>query len=247
MKAAALRAVELDDTLALAHVRLADALCFNDWDWAGAEREYLRALELDPDSAEALCRYGLFLWAKLRNAEALIQMRKSLEIDPFSLDTNWLLGWVYLSLGQLVEVEELARKMLAVDPGLWTGYHIRAAAQSAKGLSDEAILDFERIAAIETGPATLAGRCWNYARAGRTAEARQTLERLEHMAETRHVPPAWLALAYDGLDSEANARACLERAVEEHDLLLVHLRGFSGWTSNRWLAGFRSLLDVWGL
>lgn len=96
MKAAALRAVELDETLAVGHVRLGDALCFKDW--AGAEREFLRALVLDPDSPEALSRYGLFLWARQRHDEALVQLSMALERDPFSLDTNWLLGFSYVSL-----------------------------------------------------------------------------------------------------------------------------------------------------
>jgi serine/threonine protein kinase len=127
MKAAAQRAVELDETLAVGHVRLGDALCFKDWNWAGAEREFLRALELDPDSPEALSRYGLFLWARQRHVEALVPLRKALELDPFSLDTNWLLGWTYISLDWLDEADETARRLLAMAPAVWLGYHIAAA------------------------------------------------------------------------------------------------------------------------
>lgn len=136
-KAGALRAVELDDRLALAHTRLGDALTFWDWDWAGAEREYVRALELDPDNPEALCRYRLFLWGKLGNAEALVQLRRALEIDPFSLDTNWILGWACISAGQLDVAAELASKMIAMDPNLWTGY-IRGSVYALKDLWAEA-------------------------------------------------------------------------------------------------------------
>jgi serine/threonine-protein kinase len=244
-KAGALRAVELDDRLALAHVRLADALTFWDWDWAGAEREYLRALELDPDNPEALCRYGLFLWGRLRNAEALVQLRKALEIDPFSLDTNWILGWACISAGQLDEAAELARKMIAMDPNLWTGYHIRGSVHAANGLWAEAVQDGERVAAIEGG-VTVAALCSDYARVGRTAEARQALERLERLATRRYIPPAWLAVAYDSVGAEAQARGCLDRAFEEHDLLLVHLKGFMTWATP-WLARYRGLLDERGL
>jgi tetratricopeptide (TPR) repeat protein len=245
MKAAALRAVELDEALAVAHVRLADALCFKDWDWAGAEREFLRALELDPDSPEGQCRYGLFLWARQRHAEALVELRRALALDPFSLDTNWLLGWACISSGQLDEAEQLAGKMLAMDSRVWLGYHIRAVVKAAKGLWAEAIQDTERAAAIEDGPATLAALCWNYARAGKPEEARQALERLEQMTAKRIVPPTWLALAYDALRADAQARACMERAIEERHMLLVHLRGFMGWAG--WLSGYRSLLDEHGL
>jgi TolB-like protein len=245
MKTAALRALELDDTLAITHVRVADALCFKDWDWAGAEREFLRALDLDPENAEARWRYGVFLWARQRQPEALVQLRKALEFDPFSLDANWLLGWVYISLGKLDQAEEVAGRMLAMDENLWLGYHIRSVTKAIRGLWDEAIQAFERGAAIEDGPATLAGLCWLYARAGRTAEAKQTLERMEEMATKRIVPPTWMALAYDSVGADAQARACMERAVEERHMLLVHLRGWM--TSAGWLSGYRTLLDEYGL
>jgi Tfp pilus assembly protein PilF len=245
MKAAALRALELDDALAVAHVRLADALCFKDWDWAGAEQEFLRALELDPDSSEALCRYGLFLWARQRNAEALVQLRKALDVDPFSLDANWFLGWVHLSLGQLDQAEDVARKMLSMDANLWIGYHVRSAAKWKKGQWAEAIQDSEKMAAIEGGPATLGALCFFYARAGKPAEARRALERLEQMATKRIVPPTWLALGYDAVGDNAQARACMERAFEQRHMLLVHLRGWMA--SVGWLSGYRTMLDEHGL
>jgi serine/threonine-protein kinase len=245
MKAAALRALELDDTLPVAHVRLADALCFKDWDWSGAEREFLRALELDPDSSEAICRYGLFLWGRLRNAEALVQLRKALDLDPFSLDANWFLGWVYISLGRLDEAEELAVKMLAMDATLWIGYHNKAALNWARGRWVEATADYERAAAIERGPATLATLCWSYVRVGRSAEAWRTLERLEQLATERIVPPTWLAVAFDAVEAHVQARAYLERAIEERHMFLVHLRAYMAWTG--WLSGYRGLLDEHGL
>ena len=87
--------------------------------------------------------------------------------------------------------------------------------------------------------------CWCYARAGRSAEARQTLERLEQMATKRIVPPTWLALAYDAVGADAQARACMDRAIDERHMLLVHLRGWM--TSVGWLSNYRSLLDEHGL
>jgi TolB-like protein/DNA-binding winged helix-turn-helix (wHTH) protein len=241
MKAAALRAIELDDTLAVGHVRLADALCFTDWDWDGAEREFLRALELDPDNSEARCRYGLFLWARLRNGEALVQLQKALLVDPFSLDANWFHGWVCTSLGLLNEADAAADKLLSMDPNLWLGYHNKAIVKWAKGMWAEAVPDYERAAAIEGGPATLSALSWCYARAGKAGEARAALERLERMAATRVVPPTWRALGYDAVGSSDLARTWLERAIEERHMYLVHLRGYIVWTG--WLSGFLDLLD----
>jgi tetratricopeptide (TPR) repeat protein len=245
MKDAALRTLVLDDTLAIGHVRMGDALCFNDWDWAGAEREFLRALELDPESAEASCRYGLFLWAKLRHREALARLLKACELDPFSLDANWILGWVYLSMGQLEQAEDMGRKMLSLDANSWIGYQLLAWVESVRRRWAEATHLYEAAAAIEGGPASLSVLCWVFERGGRPADARETLERLERLTTTRIVPPTWLALAYDALGAHARARACMERAIEERHMLLVHLRGFMALTG--WLSGYRGLLDEHGL
>jgi len=245
MRAAAARALELDDTLPVTHVRMADALCFGSWDWAGAEREFLRALELDPDSTEALSRYGLFLWARQRFEEALVPLRKALDLDPFSLDATWFLGWVYLSMRRLDEAEDAADRMVELDANSWIGYQLLAWIESVRCRWPEATAAYERSAAIERGPASLSVLSWCYGKAGKRAEARQTLERLEQLTATRIVPPTWLALAYDGIGADAQARACMERAIEERHMLLVHLRGFIDWTG--WLSGYRSLLDEHGL
>jgi len=244
MKTAARRALELDDTLAVTHVRMADALCFEAWDWAGAEREFLRALELDPENAEALWRYGLFLWSRLRNEEALARLRRALALDPFSLDANWFLGWVHLAMGRWVEAEEVARRMLAMDERSWIGYQLLAWVESVRRRWPAAVRAYEAAAAIEGGPASLSVLCWAYERAGRPVEARQTLGRLEQLNASRIVPATWLALAYDGVGARARAEACMERAVAERHMLLVHLRAF---LPIGWLSSFASLLDEHGL
>ena len=244
MMAAARRALELDDSLAVTHLRLADALCFNDWDWAGAEREFRRALELDPESAEAQWRYGLFLWSRLRPEEALVLLRAALERDPFSLDANWFLGFVCVTTGRLDEAEEVARRMLAMDARAWTGHQLLGWAESVRRRWPEAVRAYEASAAIENGPASLSALCWAYERAGRPAEARRTLERLERLAAERFVPPTWLALAYDSVGEHAQARAFMARAVEERHMLLVHLRAFG---PIGWLSGYTGLLDEHGL
>lgn len=238
--AAARRALELDDTLPVTHLRMADALCFNDWDWAGAEREFLRALELDPDSAEAHWRYGLFLWSRLRGEEALLHLRRALELDPLSLDANWFLGFACVTSGRLDEAEEVARRMQAMEAGSWTGYQLQAWAESVRQRWPEAVRAYEASAAIENGPASLSALCWAYQRAGRPDDARRTLERLERLTLARPVPPTWLALAYDAVGEHARARECMERAVEERHMLLVHLRAFG---PIGWLPGYTDLLD----
>jgi TolB-like protein/DNA-binding winged helix-turn-helix (wHTH) protein/Tfp pilus assembly protein PilF len=245
-KDAALRALELDDGSAAAHVRMADILCFKDWDWAGAEREFQRALELDPDNSEALSRYGVFLWAKLRHAEALLRLQKALETDPFALDTNSHLAWVLMSLGRLDEAEELARKILAMNPSLFSGYQILAAVKGLRGMWAEAAQDCEKAIALEGRPQILGVLCVCHVRAGRPAEARLALEQLEQAAGRCHVPPVWLAVGYDAVGATGQARAWIERAIEERDQVLVSLKGYMTWFP-RILEGCRSRLDECGL
>jgi tetratricopeptide (TPR) repeat protein len=172
-------------------------------------------------------------------------LRKALDLDPFSLDANWFLGWAYLSLGRLDQAEEVANRMVALDATSWIGYQLLAWTESVRGRWPEATRAYEQSAAIERGPASLSVLSWCYARAGRPADARQTLDRLEQQTKTRIVPPTWLALAYDGVGADAQARVCLERALEERHMLLVPLKGFM--TSIGWLSGYRSLLDEHGL
>jgi serine/threonine protein kinase len=241
LKAAALRAVEVDEKLAVAHVRLGDAFCFGDWDWARAEREFLRALELDPDSPEARCRYGLFLWARQRFDESLIHFRRSLELDPFSLDTNWMIGDAYNSLGRLDEAEETARRMIAMAPRVWLGYHVAAGVRSKQGLWSESALEAEKALALEGGPAGLGWCCWAYACAGRLEDARRLRERLGQMAKERHVPGTWMAMACDAVGEESQARAWLEQAIRDRHMMLVHLRSWGDYSGV--LVRFRHLLD----
>ena len=245
MKAAALRAVELDETLAVGHVRLGDALCFKDWDWAGAEREFLRALELDPESPEALCRYGLFLWARQRHEESLVRLLKALELDPFSLDTNWLLAWTYISLGRLDEADECARRLLAMAPSAWLGHQIAGLVNWIRGLVAEALAALERAATIEGGPAMLGLYASCCGRAGKLDEARGLIARVEEMAARRIVPPAWMVAAYDAIGADREAQACLQRAFQERHMLLVHLRGWG--TALGGLDRVRDLLDRYDL
>jgi tetratricopeptide (TPR) repeat protein len=228
-KAAALRAIELDDTLAEAHVSLANILYFYDWDWAGAEREFQRALALEPQSAEARTWYGFFLWARLRHEQALAELQKAAELDPFSPLAIWKLSWPLASLGRYDELLDLARKLLQMDPGLWLGHMVSAYVKWQKGMLAEAVQGWEKAAAIEGGPLSLGFLCWFYGRTGMPSEAQHGLEQLQQMAQQRYVQPVWLAIAYDAVRAKDQARACIQRAIEEHDLALVHIRGWHGW------------------
>jgi tetratricopeptide (TPR) repeat protein len=215
--------------LAEAHVYLANVLFYYDWDIAGAEREFQRALTLEPQSAVAHQFYGFFLWARLRHEQSLAELRKAVELDPLSPDANWFMSWPLTSLGRYDEALDVARKLLAMDPGFMGSHMTSALAKWQKGMLAEAIQDWEKAAALERGPLSLGIGSVFYRRAGRSSEARQALEQLQQMAQHRYVPQIWLAWAYDAVGAKDQARACFQRAIEERELLLAEIRGYAGW------------------
>jgi TolB-like protein/class 3 adenylate cyclase/tetratricopeptide (TPR) repeat protein len=246
-KAAALRALELDESLPEAHVELAHIFYAYDWDWTGAEREFQRALALNPQSSEAHCWYALFLWTRLRYQEALAEAQRALELDPFSIFASWWQAYALISLERYDEALEVARKMLAMDPNFWGAYEASGNARWGKGMQAEAIQDFEKLAALERGPNSLGSLCLQYPLVGRSDDARQALEQLEQMAKQRYVQPGFLAWGYMGVGAKDQARACIERAIKEHDVSLVAWRASAKWGNNALLADWLGLLEQAGL
>ena len=132
-KDAAVRAVTLDSTLAEGHASLALASMLWDWDWSTAEREYLRALELNPRYVQARTGYGLWYlqWVAGRYQEGIEQVRRAVESDPMSGYAMSILAMTYLSAGRFAESVELAHRGVELEHG---GYFSRAVLQGALGL-----------------------------------------------------------------------------------------------------------------
>ncbi len=121
-KAAALRALEIDDTLAEAHAAMGRVRLHYDWDWREAEREFKRAIELDPNYAKAHSWYGEFSAAMGRLDEAVAQSRRALDLDPFSLMVKARVGWIYYLARHYEAAIEQERRTLEMDPN-WTSAH----------------------------------------------------------------------------------------------------------------------------
>ncbi len=115
-KEAAEKALEIDDTLAEAHTSLAHGKLFCDWDWSGAEREFERAIELNPSYADAHYFYGLALTMTGRFEEAIVEAKRALELDPLSLSSNWLLGFTFFMARQYDQAIAQQRETLELDP-----------------------------------------------------------------------------------------------------------------------------------
>ena len=223
-KEAARRAIAIDDELAEAHASLAGVFKNYEWDWAGAEREYRKALELNPRFANGHRMYASYLAVLGRTEESVRASKRALELDPLSLPIrmeaahNLYMGRQYeRALEEALRALDLEPRFASTQSILGWIYHqldrhneAIAAVQSAMELS-------------EAHPATTAGLIHILARAGRTEKARRHLAELEDSSRRRHVSPYWMALAYAGAGNTAAVLNELEKAYEQHDVILVWL------------------------
>jgi len=143
-RAAATKALEIDDTLAEGHYMLGTVLYLDDWDWAGAEREFKRAIELNPSSGDAHGQYAWYLMAIQRRDESLREAKRALELDPVSGTTNYTVSQMYYLARQYDQSLEIARKWIEIDPSSPTAHWGLFRAYEVKGTYDEAIAAWQK-------------------------------------------------------------------------------------------------------
>lgn len=223
-KGPALRALQLDDSLAEAHASLADILLHYDYDWKGAEKEFRRAIELNPSYATAHHLYSVSLSLQGRVDEGMREILRAHELDPLSpiISTDIALNYFYAR--QYDRAVAQCKKTLELDPKfvlahMWLG---RAYAQTGK--YEDAIPELQKAVEIEPGfllPLAVLGNA--YAVAGKKQEARDVIQKLEGLAHQRYVSPALEALVYAGLGEKTQALLWGDRAYREHASLLTRL------------------------
>lgn len=218
-KAAALKALEIDESLGEAHTSLGDVLSFYDWDWEGAEREFLRAIELNPSYATAHHWYANYLGALGRHADARAEIACALHLDPLSLIINAWAG-VLLYVGREYEkaIDQLT-KTVELDPGFSVAHAYLGMAHEERSSFPEAIAQFEAAVDISaSSPVFLAMLAHGCALSGNTGEAVRILDSLVALAAHCYVPSYAIAVVYVGLrDFDAAfrwlTRACDERCI----------------------------------
>lgn len=222
-KPAALKAMELDETLAEPHATLAFLKVLYEWDWAGAEREFHRALELDSNYATAHHWYGIYLDSVGRVDAAVAELRIAAALDPLSLIIKSMLAEELLMAGQTDEASEQLREVLEMDPNFWKGHWLRGSLYRQRQQYDQAIAEFQK--AKETGgfPYKMDGEIGvTYALAGRRAEAESTLAKLKKLG----APHATLvALIYMGLGDKDQAFSWLEVSRQRREEDILKLKG----------------------
>jgi len=224
-KAAAMRAVELDSTLAEPHVRLAWSSFVFDRDWATAESQFQRALRLNPNLATAHEQYGIFLSRMGRFDEAIREMRRGQELDPVSLGGNTMMG-IALSLARRDdEAIPWFRRVLDMDPNFLRAHFGLGHALVHMRKYEEAITEFQKAVELSGGGAAQLGALgYAYALANRRAEALEIVEKLKERAREHYVPLAMVSIIFSGLGDKDQAMTWLEKANEERDPWLTGLK-----------------------
>jgi TolB-like protein/tetratricopeptide (TPR) repeat protein len=220
-KEAAIRALELDDTLAEAHISLSHAF-FYDWDWPRAERELRRGLELNPSYALGHRAYGSYLSAVGRRQEAIAEMKRAQELDPLSPATNELAGRVYHHAGEYDQALEQYRKALEIDPSFWMAHLFTSRTYAQKGMYAEALNELRN--AADVTPEILSETASIYAASGKPQQALRILEELLSLSKKRYVPAYYIVKICSALGERDQAFAWLEKALEERDARLTWLK-----------------------
>lgn len=221
---AAQKALELDDTLAEAHTSLASIKSDYDWDWQGGETEFNRAIELNPNDANAHhlhAALGFRLRGKLE--EAIAEDKRALELDPLSVVINWSLGMNYFQARRYDQAIEQERKTLDLDPNFFLAHDTIGASDVEKSMYKEGIAELDKALAVTPGNVLglmSLGRA--YALAGRRADAEKVLDQLNEFSKREYVPAITRVTVYAALGEKDKAFEWLEKGYDER--FLIHIK-----------------------
>jgi TolB-like protein/Tfp pilus assembly protein PilF len=226
-KAAALKALELDPTLGEAHVSLAMVLTFYDWDFPAAEKEFKRAIELNPGYPTAHSLYATYLTAMGRFEESIAELHRALELDPFSLSIRHFLGRTLFWAHRTDEAMAEERKVLEMDPNFYVAHHALGQILREKGQNEEAMAEFRSALELSRGNfLDLANIGYVQGETGNRAGAMKTLQRLSELSKQRYIPAFYFAMVYIGLGQKDQAFEWLEKAYQERSSYLLFMRGY---------------------
>jgi TolB-like protein len=232
-EAYALKALAIDDQLAEAHSALGAVRFYRDWDWPAAEKEFIRAVELSPNSAGVHYWYSYPATASGHYDIGISEMQRALELDPLNETINADLGWAYYCAGKTDEALASYKRALELQPDFPMVWGYLGLAYERQGKYAEAIAELQRARERENVPTTLGYLGYVLARSGNSAGARQVIEELKAQSTQKFVSPYFIAMIYAALGEKDQAFAYLEKAYEvradsmaelRHDPLLGSLR-----------------------
>jgi tetratricopeptide (TPR) repeat protein len=252
-KEAAVKALEMDETLAEAHTSLAFIRFRWDRDRVEAEREFQLAIKHKPTYAPAHQWYSSYLVALERFDEAIAEAKRTSELEPLSFIASSHLGWILYLSGRNDEAIAQCRKILSLDPNSFPAHRYLGLAYEQKGMYPQAIEEFQKGVKLSGGPLILALLGHAYAASGKTAEARQVLSDLHDLSESRdaesrrYVSPYTVAAIHTALGDKDQAFKWLEQAYEERDVWLMNLKVDPVFAKLRSDKRFQDLLTRTGL
>ncbi len=243
-KRAAEQALALDDSLAESHTSLAMIHFWFDWDWAGAEREFTRALEVNRNYPTAHHWYAIYLSAMGRHDAAVIQIDLATRLDPVSAIIHASRGWVQFQRRQYDAAIDESRKTLEIDPGFARADNYIGMSYMKKGLVDQALPAFvESSRLLKGAPVTQTQLAGAYAVSGRTDEAHRILADLLKPGKYSYVNPADIAEVYVWLGEPDRAMDWLEKAYADRSFSLVYLKVHPAYDPLRQTPRFLNLLS----
>src|SRR5438874_4169195 len=223
---AAMKALEIDSTLAEAHASLGFTLAIYYWNWPAAEKEFKRAIELNPDYAIAHHWYGfVYLVAMGRLDEAIAEVRRAHELDPLSLTISTNLGLLFYLARRYDQAMDQIQKTLEMDQNfVYTHWHL-ALVSEQKARYEEAIAECQKAVALSGGNTlTRAVLGYAYAVSGKRNEALKVLDELSELSGRKYVSAYRVAAIYVGLGDTEQPFQWLNRAYEERDAWLIWLK-----------------------
>jgi len=248
-KAAAEKALEMDETLAEANASLGWISANYDWDWLAAESKYKRAIELNPSYATVHQWYAEYLSYMGRHDESIAEAKRAQELDPLSIIINNDLGQVLYYARQYDRAIEQLQKALELDPDFIIAHFFLAFLYAQKAMYGEAIAEVQKAMNLSGGGDLLmvAQLGTIYSSSGRRDEAKKVLDELYELSKQRYVSPFYIALIYVGLRQKNQAFEWLEKAYEERDHWLETLKVHPMLDSVRSDPRFTALLKKMGL
>jgi TolB-like protein/Flp pilus assembly protein TadD len=242
-KESAIRALELDESLAEARTSLAVVKLVYDLDLPGAELEYKRALEINPNYAIAHNWYAIYLTARGRSDEAIIESRRALELDPLSANFSGNLAEHYFYARQIDQAVAQYHKTIKMNPKLANPHAGLARVYELQRRFDESLAELNQaIALSKRSPKLIALLGHVNASAGRKDETLRLLRELERMPRRVEISPADFALIYLGLDDKERALTWLRKAAAEAEPALLYLKVDPAYDSLRSDRRFKDLL-----
>ena len=224
-KAAAEKALAIDDTLAEAHTSLAYVLFTYDWNWAAAEQEFRRAITLNSTYANAHHWYAHELTALGRPQEALAESKRAVELSPSEAVMHEHMGWDSLMDRNYDAAIRYCQEALALDPNFLLAHRVLALAYEYRGLSDQAVAEFQRGIELSKGdPVAKAYLARGYAASGKRDQALQIVSELQQLSKSQYVSPGEIGAVYAALNQPDQAFQWLDNAYADRTSALIYLR-----------------------